>query len=206
MYIQEQFEETRLEILHDLIRARPLATLVTQGAGGIEANHIPLVLSAKPAPFGALSGHVARANPLWREHPADADALLIFHGAESYIRPSWYAAKAETGKVVPTWNYVTVHARGKLTVIDDSAWIRTRLEALTCHNESAFEHPWAVADAPEGFTNRLLMEVVGIEIVITDIKGKWKTSQNRPETDRQSIADGLIGLGQLEMAHLVKPR
>lgn len=203
MYIPRQFEEARLDVLHELIRSRPLATLVTLGAEGIEANHIPLVLSAKPAPFGALSGHVARSNPLWREHPA-ADVLLIFHGAESYITPSWYAAKAETGKVVPTWNYAAVHVRGKLSVIDDPARIRAGLEALTDHNESAFEHPWAVSDAPEEFTNRLLEQIVGIEVVITDIRGKWKVSQNRPEADRQSISDRLISRGH-EMGQLVKP-
>lgn len=206
MYIPQQFEETRLDVLHELIRSRPLATLVTIGAAGIEANHIPLVLSGVPTPLGVLHGHVARANPLWRDHPAETDVLAIFHGAESYITPSWYAAKAETGKVVPTWNYVTVHVRGKLRVIDDPAWVKGVMETLTVLNESAFEHPWAVSDAPEEFTNQLLLNVVGVEIAISEIKGKWKVSQNRPEVDRRVISKELTNRGQDEMGRLVMSR
>jgi len=130
--------------------------------------------------------------------------LVIFHGAESYITPSWYASKAESGKVVPTWNYVSVQAKGKLRVIHDANWIRAQLESLTAHNESGFDHPWAVSDAPQEFTSKLLEAIVGIEIVITDLKGKWKVSQNRSAQDRSSVANGLINQGHYEMAGLVK--
>ncbi|HZW26404.1 MAG TPA: FMN-binding negative transcriptional regulator [Gallionella sp.] len=204
MYIPRQFEEPNIEVIHELIRAKPLATLVTLNADGLEANHIPLMLTAGPAPYGVLSGHIARSNPLWQEHPADADVLVIFHGAESYISPSWYASKAETGKVVPTWNYVSVQAKGKLRVVHDAGWIRAQLESLTAHNEAGFAQPWAVADAPQEFTSKLLEAVVGIEIVITDLKGKWKVSQNRSVQDRESVANGLAKHGHDEMAGLVK--
>ncbi len=204
MYIPRQFEEPNIEVMHELIRAKPLATLVTLNAHGIEANHIPLVLAAEPAPYGVLSGHIAKANPLWHEHPADTDVLVIFHGAESYITPSWYASKAETGKVVPTWNYVSVQAKGRLRVVHDANWIRAQLESLTAHNEAGFNHPWAVSDAPQEFTSKLLEAIVGIEIAITDLKGKWKVSQNRSAQDRASVTNGLAKQGQYEMAGLVK--
>ena len=204
MYIPKQFEETDVEVLHELIRIKPLATLVTLNAGGIEANHIPLILSAETKPYGTLSGHVARSNPLWQDHPADADVLVIFHGSESYITPSWYASKAESGKVVPTWNYVSVQAKGRLRVTHEPDWILSQLESLTAHNEAGFEHPWTVADAPHEFTRKLLDVIVGIEIEITELKGKWKVSQNRSDQDRASVVGGLTSTGQPEMAALVK--
>mgnify|MGYP003394344315 CR=1 FL=1 len=204
MYIPKQFEETDVEVLHELIRIKPLATLVTLNAGGLEANHIPFILSAETKPYGTLSGHVARSNPLWQDHPADTDVLVIFHGAESYITPSWYASKAESGKVVPTWNYVSVQAKGRLRVIHEPDWILSQLESLTAHNEAGFEHPWAVADAPHEFTRKLLDVIVGIEIEITELKGKWKVSQNRSDQDRASVVSGLTNTGQPEMAALVK--
>ena len=205
MYLPKQFEQPDIEVMHALIRSKPLATLVTLNAGGIEANHIPLVLSADPKPYGALCGHVARSNPLWQDHPQDSDVLMIFHGAESYITPSWYASKTESGKVVPTWNYVSVQAKGKLRAIHDPGWILSQLESLTAHNEAEFAHPWAVADAPHEFTGKLLEAIVGIEIVITELKGKWKVSQNRSNQDRSSVANGLNSHGRYEMAELVKP-
>lgn len=204
MYIPKQFEETDVEVLHELIRIKPLATLVTLNAGGIEANHIPLILSAETKPYGTLSGHVARSNPLWQDHPANTDVLVIFHGAESYITPSWYASKAESGKVVPTWNYVSVQAKGRFRVIHEPDWILSQLESLTAHNEAGFEHPWTVADAPHEFTRKLLDMIVGIEIEITGLKGKWKVSQNRSDQDRASVVSGLTSTGQPEMAALVK--
>lgn len=205
MYIPKQFEESNIAVLHELIRAKPLATLVTLNeAGGLEANHIPLVLSAEPKPYGTLSGHVARSNPVWQDHPADTDVLVIFQGVESYITPSWYASKAVDGKVVPTWNYVSVHAKGRLRVIHDPDWILSQLESLTVHNEAGFEHPWAVSDAPHEFTSKLLEVIVGIEIVITELNGKWKASQNRSDQDRSSVSSGLTSCGQYEMAELVK--
>lgn len=204
MYLPKQFEQPDIDVMHALIRAKPLATLVTLNAGSIEANPIPLLLSADPKPYGTLCGHVARSNRLWQDHPADTDVLVIFHGSESYITPSWYASKAESGKVVPTWNYVSVQAKGKLRVIHDPGWILSQLESFTAHNEAEFERPWAVSDAPREFTAKLLEAIVGIEIVITDLKGKWKVSQNRSNQDRSSVAHGLNNHGRYEMAELVK--
>lgn len=202
MYIPKQFEETSIDVLHRLIQAKPLATLVTLRHGEVEANHIPLQL-ASTSELGVLSGHVARANTLWIDHPEDREVLVIFQGAESYITPSWYASKAETGKVVPTWNYITVHARGRLRVIHDPDWILSQLSALTDHNEAGFAHPWTVSDAPSEFTQRLLEAIVGIQIEITDLKGKWKVSQNRSDQDRASVISGLSGVGHFEMAAIV---
>jgi len=206
MYIPPQFEQPDIEAMHALIRDRPLATLVTLGANGISANHIPLHLSPTPEPFGVLRGHVARANPLWRDFASDVETLAIFHGPDAYISPSWYATKQEAGKVVPTWNYAVVHAYGFLRVIDDAAWVRTQLEELTQHNEAAFPEPWAVADAPEDFTEKLIGAVVGIEMVITRLIGKWKVSQNQPSQNHRSVIQGLSDSGQSEalaMAALV---
>lgn len=192
MYIPKQFEEPRLEVMHALIRAHPLATLVTLSSAGLDANHIPLHLSeAGASPFGVLRGHVARANPIWRDAAKDRDVLVVFQGADAYISPSWYAAKQETGKVVPTWNYVAVHAYGPLRVIDDARWIRARLEELTAQQEVAFPEPWAVADAPQEFTDKLIEGIVGIEIPITRLSGKWKVSQNQPPQNQASVMQGL---------------
>ena len=191
MYIPKQFEESSIEVMHELIRSQPLATLVTLGPAGVEANHIPLLLADQPEPCGVLRGHVARANPLWQDHPKGTDVLVIFQGPESYITPSWYASKREDGRVVPTWNFVSVHARGRLLVIDDAKWLRSQLEMLTAHNEKIFDHQWAVSDAPYEYTEKLIDSIIGIEITITDLKGKWKVSQNRPPRDRASVIEGL---------------
>ncbi|MGZ8946911.1 MAG: FMN-binding negative transcriptional regulator [Methylococcaceae bacterium] len=206
MYIPSQFEQPDIEVMHELIHNRPLATLVTLGSNGIEANHIPLHLAEMPEPFGVLRGHIARANPLWRDLAADADTLAIFHGPDAYISPSWYATKQEAGKVVPTWNYTVVHAYGSLRIIDDAVWVRAQLEALTQQNEAAFPEPWAVSDAPEDFTEKLIEAVIGIEMVIIPLIGKWKVSQNQSPQNQRSVIQGLNASGQNEavaMAALV---
>lgn len=206
MYIPKHFEEPRVEVMHELMRERPLATLVTLTSGGLEANHIPMHLADGPAPFGTLRGHVARANPLWRDFAKDAEVLAIFHGPDFYITPSWYATKQETGKVVPTWNYAVVHAFGTLRVIDDTAWLRAQLEALTAHNEAGLAQPWAVSDAPHEYTEKLLEAIVGFEIVITKLSGKWKMSQNQPAKNQEGVIAGLNNSNQrnaAEMAALV---
>lgn len=206
MYIPSQFEQPDIQVMHELIRARPLATLITLGSNGINANHIPFHLSRTPEPFGVLRGHVARSNPIWSDLESDIEVLAIFHGPDAYISPSWYATKQETGKVVPTWNYTVVHAYGSLHIIDDASWVRTQLEALTNHNEAVFPEPWAVSDAPEDFTENLIEAVVGIEMVITRLSGKWKVSQNQPPENQSSVIQGLSASGQSEavtMAALV---
>ena len=195
MYTPKHFEEPRTEIMHELMRARPLATLVTLTSNGLDANHIPLHLINTPAPFGTLRGHVARANPLWRDFAKDVEVLAIFHGPDSYITPSWYAAKQETGKVVPTWNYAVVHAYGTLRVIDDASWVRAQLEALTDHNETNFSKPWSVSDAPHEYTEKLIEAIVGFEIVITRLSGKWKVSQNQPAQNQAGVIEGLSNSG-----------
>ena len=207
MYIPKQFEQPRVEAMHELMRVRPLATLVTLSSGGLDANHIPLHLADAPAPFGTLRGHVARANPLWRDFAKDIEVLAIFHGPDAYITPSWYATKQENGKVAPTWNYTVVHAHGALRVVDDAVWMRAHLEALTDCHEANFPKPWAVSDAPQEFTEKLIESVVGIEIVITKLSGKWKVSQNQPEKNRAGVIEGLRGCGHsdaVEIAALVE--
>jgi transcriptional regulator len=191
MYVPKQFDEPRVDVMHELIRARPLATLVTLTSSGLNANHIPLHLSESPTPFGTLRGHVARANPLLDDLLKDIEVLAVFHGPDTYITPSWYATKKETGKVVPTWNYVVVHAYGFLHVVDDASWLRAQLEALTAHNEASFPEQWAVSDAPHDFIEKLLCAIVGIEIVITRLSGKWKVSQNQPSQNQAGVIEGL---------------
>jgi len=200
MYIPTHFEQPCIEAMHELIRSRPLATLVTLSSNGLNANHIPLHLSEAPSPFGTLRGHVARSNPILRDLESDIEVLAIFHGPDAYIRPSWYATKQETGKVVPTWNYTVVHAYGSLRIIDDASWVRTQLEALTNHNEAVFPEPWAVSDAPHDFTEKLIEAIVGIEMVIIRLSGKWKVSQNQPPQNQASVIQGLNTSGQRESA------
>ncbi|MEO6974655.1 MAG: FMN-binding negative transcriptional regulator [Gallionella sp.] len=191
MYIPKHFDEPRTEVMHELMRTHPLATLVTLSSSGLNANHIPLHLADEPLPFGTLRGHVARANPFWSDFAKDVEVLAIFHGPDSYITPGWYATKPENGKVVPTWNYAVVHAYGALRIIDDASWVRDQLEALTAHNEAAFAKPWAVSDAPHEYTKKLISSIVGFEIVVTRLTGKWKVSQNQPAQNQASVIEGL---------------
>ena len=192
MYLPAHFEETRVEVLHDLMRVHPLATLVTLTTDGLEANHIPLEIHPEPAPFGTLRGHIARANPLWRELSSDVNALAIFQGANRYISPAWYPSKAETGKVVPTWNYAVVHAHGRVRFIEDHVWLRQLVERLTDHHESKRSEPWSVSDAPADYIDKTLDAIVGLEIPIDRLIGKWKVSQNRPAADQAGVVEHLL--------------
>jgi transcriptional regulator len=192
MYLPPVFQEERLEVLHALMRAHPLAALVTLSADGLVANHIPLLVNEEPAPLGTLVGHVARANPVWRDFSAEIPSLAIFSGPEHYISPSWYPSKAEHGKVVPTWNYASVHAYGQLSIHEDAEWLRALVTRLTATHESQFEQPWAVADAPATYVDGLLKGIVGIELRIDRIEGKWKMGQNRSAEDRQGAVAGLM--------------
>ena len=191
MYLPPLFEETRIEVLAGLIHEHPLATLITQNDAGLVANHIPIEFDPAPAPFGILRGHVARANPVWRETVAGSEVLLVFQGPSAYVTPAWYETKKQTGKVVPTWNYAVVHARGPLVVRDDPVWLRAFLEKLTDRHESGRTAPWKVGDAPEDFIRSQLRAIVGIEIPLTALTGKWKMSQNRPPADRAGVIRGL---------------
>ena len=207
MYCPEPFVETRPEILRALIQRYPLATLVSMGANGLEANHIPLYLAPGEGPQPVLQGHVARANPLWHEALPDGEVLVIFQGPQHYISPSWYATKAETGEVVPTWNYAVVHAHGPLQVRDDPYWVRQQMVALTAQQENSFTPPWEVGDAHRDFTDRLIQQVVGIEIPISRWVGKWKVSQNQPLRNCDSVIAQLEQQGRPdsdEMAEIVR--
>ena len=204
MYVPQHFDETDVSVLHQLIRSHPLGAVITMTATGLDANHIPLVLQADPAPLGTLHGHVSRANPLWREASPSVDALIIFQGPEAYISPSWYPAKQEHGKVVPTWNYVVVHAHGRLRAIDDPAWVRAHVEQLTQTNEAHRNVPWHVTDAPPDFINPLIKGIVGLELTMTRLTGKWKVGQNRSAADRQGAAAALESEGAGALAALMR--
>jgi transcriptional regulator len=196
MYVPSHFRETRTPVLHDLIRGHPLAVLVTLDDSGLVANHIPMEIDAEAGALGTLRGHVARANPVWQAHRPDVEAMAVFQGPEAYITPSFYATKATTGKVVPTWNYATVHVHGPLRVFDDVAWVRRFVTQLTerheaDHQRATGDAPWQVSDAPGVFIDRQLETIVGLEIPITRIEGKWKVSQNRTREDRAGVVVGL---------------
>lgn len=188
MYTPPHFSEIRPEELHALIRQSPLATLV---GGDLECSHLPLFLDVKNQ---VLRGHLARANPHWRKL-ADTDALAIFHGPEHYISPSWYPAKQELGKVAPTWNYVVVHVRGPVRVIEDPEFILDNVTELTAQQESEFAEPWAVSDAPPDFIEGMARAIIGIQMQIATIEGKWKLNQNRTAADRDGVRQGLAKLG-----------
>jgi transcriptional regulator len=184
--------------MRELIEAHPLATLVTMGASGLFASHVPMVLAEDGSEFGVLRCHVARANAQWHEFDGNVDALAIFHGPEHYISPSWYAEKKEHGKVVPTWNYAVVHAYGPLKVIEDGSWLQMHLERLVNVHEGRFTAPWKVSDAPAEYVEQMMRGIVGLELPIRRLEGKWKVSQNRSERDRVGVAEALSELGTTE--------
>ena len=229
MYLPSHFEESRPEVLQALLRAHPLGLLLTQstaldahGFQPLQADAIPFMLdtsrgtgeagSSHGTPHGTLVAHVARANPLWKEARSDAQSVVIFQGAQAYVSPAWYPTKAETGKVVPTWNYVMVEVRGRLRVIDDAAWVHQLVSRLTDRHEAkraAMEADvlggtaaWKVSDAPDDYIATMQRAIVGIEIDIDTIKGKWKVSQNRNAADRAGVAAGLERSGETELAAL----
>jgi transcriptional regulator len=187
MYTPAHFREDRSEVLLDLMRANPLVTLVTNSPEGLDANHVPVLVDDA---ITKLRGHVARANPLWRE--SAAEALAIFTGEQYYVSPSWYPSKQEHGKVVPTWNYETVHAHGKLTFFDDKDKLRALVDELTRAQESKFPQPWSIDDAPREYIDGLLNAIVGFELHITRVEAKFKQSQNRPQADREAVKRALL--------------
>jgi transcriptional regulator len=191
MYLPSHFEETRAVVLHQFIRSHPLGALVTFGADGLNANHVPFEIDPHPAPLGTLRAHVARANPVWRQFSREVEPLVIFQGPQTYITPSWYQTKKETGKVVPTFNYIVLHAYGAMRVIEDAGWLRKFVGGLTDRFEASRAQPWAVTDAPEDFIAMQLRAIIGIEISVTRLIGKWKTSQNRPAADQKGVVAGL---------------
>lgn len=208
MYQPTHFREDRREVQHALISAHPLGLLVTSGPDGLVANPIPFLIDREASEKGTLRAHLARANPQWRDLDEAADCLVVFQGAEDYITPSWYVSKREHGRVVPTWNYATVHCWGCPRLVEDQAWLRRQLDDLTALQEGRRPEPWAVGDAPPEFVAAQIRGIVGIEIPILRIEGKWKVSQNRSEADRAGVVAGLSGEGprSLAMADLVAGR
>jgi transcriptional regulator len=191
MYEPPLHRQDDLAAQHALIRAHPLGLLISHGPSGLLANAIPFTLVDDGSRFGMLRAHLARANSQWRDLQAAAVALVVFQGADAYITPSWYATKRETGKVVPTWNYLMVQARGAPRVVDSAEWLRAQIGQLTNERESRRETPWDVGDAPEDFIAQQMRAIVGVEIPIAELHGKWKASQNRNPADRAGVIEGL---------------
>jgi transcriptional regulator len=192
MYQPKHYQQTDAAAWQAVLRDHPFATLVSQGPDGLSADHLPLEFDADTGPNGTLLGHVARANPLWKLADG-APVLVVFQGPQAYITPSWYAVKAETGKVVPTWNYAVVHLHGRLHAVDDKVWLRGFVERLTRRHESTRTQPWAVDDAPADYIEQMLRAIVGVRIEVERVEAKWKVSQKSSEADRQGVAAGLAG-------------
>ena len=196
MYQPPHFREDRRDVQHALIKTHSLGLLITAGPGGLQANFIPFLIDAKATDNGTLRAHLARANPQLRELAAVEECLVVFQGPQAYVSPSHYPTKRETGKVVPTWNYITVQAWGRPRVMDDAAWIASQIDDLTRHKEADRAAPWAVADAPGAFLASQIKGIVGLEIPVSRIEGKWKVSQNRVAADAAGVAEGLRGEGE----------
>jgi transcriptional regulator len=207
LYIPKHYEETNLAVLHGLIAAHPLGAWVTTDSAGLAVDHIPFHVDAGRGEFGTLVGHVAKANPVWRSLSGENESAVIFRGVDAYVSPSWYPSKQEHGNIVPTWNYAVVHAFGKARAIHDHAWLLALLERLTAQHESGRAEPWRVGDLPANNLARRLDAIVGIELPIRRIEGKWKASQKEAPCDRLGIAAGLRQEANAEaMARLVEVR
>jgi transcriptional regulator len=207
MYHVPSFNESDTIILRELVRDFPLATIVNHDTdGGLNANHIPLIWCDDGSEHGVLRGHVARANPLCHDHANGSAVLAIFQGTSGYISPSWYATKAETHKVVPTYNYTALHCHGTLAIKDDTDWLLTLLNDLTDKHEQSFKTAWSVSDAPAEYIQQMMKVIIGIEISIHSLQGKWKVSQNQPQRNQASVLKSLTELGQHDMANLVNQR
>jgi transcriptional regulator len=198
LYLPTHFNETRTGVLHALMRARPLCTLVTVTESGLVANHVPVQTLDEPAPLGCIRGHIARANPLWREYRSESPALAIFQGPQVYISPSFYPSKAKSGEVVPTWDYAVVHAGGTLRFIDDPQWLRGFVAGLTDTHEAPRAQRWKIDDAPAVYIDKMLKLIVGFEFSILSLAGKWKVSQNRTQQDRQGVIQNLQNAGDAD--------
>jgi transcriptional regulator len=192
MYIPPSNAEHDVDALFEFAEAHPLGILVTSSTrDGLFATHLPLLVHRDRGAYGVLEGHVARANPHHRVADAGAEALVVFAGPDAYITPHWYVAKREHGRVVPTWNYVAIHVYGTLRFIDDETFLRRHLEALTDRHESSRAAPWAVSDAPADYVAQQMKAIVGVELTITRLEGKWKMSQNRSDADIDGVVQGL---------------
>ena len=191
MYLPSAFRQDDLAELHAQMQASPFALLTSAGAAGVQASHLPLLLAPDEGEFGTLYGHFARANPHWRDLQGGAEALAVFSGPDAYISPGWYPAKAEHGKVVPTWNYIAVHARGPVELIEEPERLLQIVSRLSDQHESGRERPWAVSDAPREYIDSMLRAIVGFALPIRRLEGKWKLGQNRSAADQAGVRDGL---------------
>ncbi|WP_421174753.1 FMN-binding negative transcriptional regulator [Aeromonas enteropelogenes] len=200
MYLPPHFAVTDSETLHQLIRAYPLGALITHGEGGLDANHLPFEFDAGEGEHGVLRAHVARNNPLWQEVKDGDEVLVIFKAADGYISPNWYPGKQAHHKQVPTWNYSVVHAHGRIRVRDDARFVRRLLANLTRRHEAGEPAPWKMADAPRDYLEAMVQAVVGIEIEVVRLVGKFKLSQNKDEGDRQGAVHALQAKGLTELA------
>jgi transcriptional regulator len=204
LYNPPAFRVEDRDIVQAHIEQTGLAMLITNGGDGPLVSHVPLLLDRKRGTHGTLLGHMAKANPQWQSGDLSVDAVAVFPGPDAYISPSWYASKQEHGRVVPTWNYAVIHARGRLQFFDDPAWILEAVERLTRRHEAARAEPWAVSDAPEPFVQSQLTAIVGLELEITSLEGKRKVSQNRENADREGVIKGLGENGDETMQALVR--
>jgi transcriptional regulator len=193
VYTPAPFAESRPDVLHALIREYPLGLLISSSEpDGLMATHLPMLLDESNR---TLRCHMARSNPHGQILKASPPVLVVFRGPEHYVTPSWYASKTEHGKVVPTWNYVAVHVRGRAGVFEDPDALLEHVRLLTAFNESSFDPAWRVSDAPGDYVTGLVSAIVGVEIAVEGIEGKWKLSQNRPIEDRDGVIAGLEDLG-----------
>ena len=204
MYIPAHFAESRPEVLHELIRRYPLGMLVTHGAAGLDANHIPFELDAASGSLGTLASHVARANPVWQQLRDGDEVMVVFRAADAYISPNWYPSKHEQHRQVPTWNYMVAHAHGRVRIVDDERFVRGIVGRLTKTHEASQALPWKMADSPREFIDKLLQAIVGIEIEITRLEGKSKLSQNKEARDLRGAIEGLAAVGRNDVAEAMQ--
>lgn len=191
MHIPSAFRQNDLDLMRELMRSHPLGMLISQGASGLVASQIPFLIYGDEGEHGMLRAHIARANPQWQDLAGASECLVVFQGEHGYVSPSWYAAKAEHHRVVPTWNYITVHAWGKPCITEDARWLHRQLDDLTCSQEKRRLRPWSLNDALKDYIASMTRSIVGVEIPIARLEGKWKLSQNRPEPDRAGVIAGL---------------
>ncbi|AOJ81287.1 transcriptional regulator [Burkholderia savannae] len=195
MYVPDHFEERRTEVMHALIARHPFGTLITHGTGGLDANHLPFELAPGEGTLGTLRAHVARANPLWRDVSSSDEVLVVFRAGDAYISPSWYPSKHAFHRQVPTWNYVVVHAHGRIAIRDDEPFVRGVVARLTRTHEAAQPEPWKMGDAPKDYIDTMLRSIVGLQIDITRLVGKWKLGQNKEARDIRGAGEALKARG-----------
>ena len=199
MYVPSHFEEPSHEVLHELIESHPLGVLITNGASGLDANHIPFDLDRTKGKHGTLYCHVARNNGVWQDVTTGDDVLVVFRSADAYISPNWYPSKHEFHKQVPTWNYIVAHAHGRITVHDDERHVRRNVAKLTHRHEASQPMPWKMGDAPREFTDSMVKAIVALEIEISRLVGKAKLSQNKELRDIHGAAETLIAQGDTQI-------